>query len=145
MTPDPIRLAPDPLVAQAAWRFPSRSAPGRTYDVALAPDGTFSCECWPFLKVDECAHVAAAERLMRREAARTERQAELDSRKGCRHPLTVDEDCDLGTGRLLRRCVGCGYSYDRGAWRRRTRDEIQARHRLPSSPWSAAERAGDTE
>jgi hypothetical protein len=141
---EPVRLSPDPAVAVAAYRFPSRSAPGRTYDVAFAQDGTVSCECWPFLKVDKCAHVAEAERLMRREAAREERQAKLDARLGCLHPLTVDDE-EWNESAVWRRCLGCGHVYDRLPHIVALHEAIRARHRLPSSPWTGAERAGDTE
>lgn len=50
--PAPTPLDPEPEVALAAWRYPSTSMPGVTYDVALAPDGSWSCECWPWLDED---------------------------------------------------------------------------------------------
>lgn len=53
-------LRPDPRVARFALRFPSRSSPGRTYDVALSDEGHWSCECFPWLKDDTCTHVDTA-------------------------------------------------------------------------------------
>lgn len=96
--PPPERLDTDPAVAVAAFRFPS-SAPGRTYDAALLigedcgePVTLWDCSCWPFLKVDRCQHVETARQLLANERRAEERQAELDARLGCRHPLTFDED-----------------------------------------------------
>lgn len=55
-----VVLEPDPRAFRFAVRFRSRSAPGRTYDVALSVEGYWSCECFPFLKDDTCAHLDAA-------------------------------------------------------------------------------------
>lgn len=151
----PERLSPDPSVAVAAFRFPSKSAPGRTYDAALLigedcgePVTFWDCTCWPFLKVDRCAHVTEARATLRREHARDERQAELDARLGCRHPLTYDEDePDFVEQRthVYRTCMGCGLSVDRAPWQERIEADIRDRHRLPSSPWTAEEQSRSTE
>ena len=42
-----------------------------------------------------------------------------------------------------RRCLLCGLAYDRSRILHRLRAGITERHRLPSSPWTAAERAED--
>jgi hypothetical protein len=149
MTPEPLDvLDVDPRVAVVAYRFPSRSAPGRTYDAALLigedcgePATFWDCTCWPFLKIDWCQHVVAAERLLRLEEAREARQAWLNEQIGCRHPLVVNE----GSERV---CFACGSRYSKAAYDvqcLRLRDAIRERHRLPTSPWSAAERSVDTE
>ncbi len=54
----------------------------------------------------------------------------------CRH-LTLDD------GRW-RACLVCGVLYDRGRVLAQLREAIRARHRLPPSPWTAAERSVDT-
>ena len=65
----------------------------------------------------------------------------------CNH-LTVDEAGHAplvhpGVVQITRRCLLCGFSYDRSEVLLRLRLGIRERHRLPSSPWSAAERAAD--
>lgn len=79
----------------------------------------------------------------------------------CTHSLVVDE-CRGGDGEeldyawfvehvtvmdapiyFLRRCLLCGDAYDRMSHMARLRDEIRARHRLPPSPWSGAERSDE--
>lgn len=62
----PVRLEPGPSVV-FALRYESRSKPGTTYDVALHADGAWSCECWPWLKLDSCTHVSEARRLFNEE------------------------------------------------------------------------------
>jgi hypothetical protein len=61
-------LHPDKRVALFAARFESESTPGLTYDVALWPDGRWTCECWPWLKEHRCAHVAKAAGWLRKVA-----------------------------------------------------------------------------
>ena len=66
----------------------------------------------------------------------------------CTHALVVDEPdrIDPETGvesRLWRCCLLCGEGYDRGALLDRLRAVMLERHRLPRSPWTAEERAGD--
>jgi hypothetical protein len=139
--PDPERLTTDDGAVRAAWRYPSASTPGRTYDVALSPEGYWSCECFPFLEDDACVHLEALQLFFRRESARNERQAQLDWRLGCRHPLTVEEWHEDGNAHRV--CVGCGAHYDRSTVRVRLEADIRERHRLPASPWSAAERSED--
>lgn len=141
--PDPEQLTTDDGAFRAAWRYPSVSKPGRTYDVALSAEGFWSRECMPFLRDDACVHLDALQLFFRRERAREERQAKLNARHGCRHPLVVTEECDLGTGRVMRVCVGCGLRYDRTPHAARLEADIRERRRLPSSPWTAAERSED--
>lgn len=154
--PEPERLPVDPEVAVAAFRFPSRSAPGRTYDAALLwgedcgePVTYWDCTCWPFLKVDRCQHVDRARVLLANEERAEDRQAQLDARLGCRHPLTVDlEPTEEDDGYQVvvsqaRLCLGCGSFYDRALALRQLREAIRERHRLPSSPWTPGERAED--
>lgn len=152
--PAPERLPIDPDVGVAAFRFPSRMAPGRTYDAALLwgedcgePVLYWDCTCWPFLKVDRCQHVDRARVLLANEERSEERQAQLDARLGCRHPLTVDEleeDWAEQRTRVHRECVGCGLRVEnRGDVFDRLEHDIRERHRLPSSPWSGAERSDD--
>lgn len=57
-------LHPDPRVARFAARFPSKSDPGRTYDVAILHDGSATCECWPFLERGVCKHVDECRRYL---------------------------------------------------------------------------------
>lgn len=114
-------------------------APGKPY---------WHCSCPGYSYRDRCQHVTAAETFFRRERARDERQAELDARLGCRHPLTFDEDePDFVEQRthVYRTCMGCGLSVDRAPWQERIEADIRERHRLPATPWSASERASDTE
>ena len=52
--PEPLeRLDPNPAVAVFALRYPSEGEAGRTHDVALTPDGFWSCECFPWLEHDD--------------------------------------------------------------------------------------------
>jgi hypothetical protein len=171
MTPGPERLSPDPKVALAAWRWPSSRVLGVFYDVALhsgeaqgwcavcegadpwisdLPNGGcvcearppfWSCTCPGFTFRDQCRHVVDAIAFLRLEEAREARQAWLNEQLGCHHPLVVNE----GSERV---CFACGARYSKAAYDvqcLRLRDAIRERHRLPSSPWSAAERSGDTE
>lgn len=72
----------------------------------------------------------------------------------CRH-LVIDEEgfgvrtmskrCAIGVAVTIRSCLLCGVSYDRLPVLRRLREQILERHRLPPSPWSASERAEDSE
>ena len=175
MTPEPVEvLEVDPRVALWAARWPSSRVEGVSYDVALLsgepqgfcatcegadpwngdlPNGgcvcvrrppSWTCSCPGFTYRDQCQHVRAAARWLLLHSARVARQRKLDARLGCLHPLTVDEE-DMGLTRVARRCVGCDYAYDREPVMERLRDDIRARHRLPASPWSAGERASDTE
>lgn len=78
---------------------------------------------------------------LRSERRANERQAQIDERLGCRHPLTVDEDGpDMAH---IRVCVGCGLDYDRSEVIAGLREAIRARRRLPSSPYTGAERSED--
>lgn len=47
---------------QQQWEFPSNSTAGKTYKVSLKDDGTYICNCWPFLRSKEtprtCNHIA---------------------------------------------------------------------------------------
>lgn len=54
---------------------------------------------------------------------------------GCEH-LVVDEDRE-------RTCLVCGLRYDRAEVLERLKETIRARHRLPPSPWTGAERVMD--
>lgn len=123
--PEPLeRLDVDPRVAVAAWRYPSASEPGRTHDVALSPEGWWSCECWDYLEHDECKHVHDA-------------RARWYARRPCTHGLLVSE----GTERI---CVLCGLVYDR--WARvlaPLREACRRRWSLSGvvSPWTAGERS----
>lgn len=136
MTPE--RLSPDPSVAAAAFRYRSRSVPGRTYDVAFAPDGTASCECWPFLNKDACKHIVHAQELLAIERAPTPSRA-------CTHRLTFTELAwgDLQGQHRARTCLFCGLAYDRDAALARLQEAIRERYRLPSSPYTAEERSRD--
>lgn len=89
----------------------------------------------------------------------TQRAVEADAAHpalgACAHRLVVDETMDqdgwlreapaeLGPGwTSRRRCLTCGLAYDRNTMLARLREAIRERHRLPASPWSAAERAED--
>lgn len=134
--PEPLeRLDVDPRVAVAAWRYPSASEPGRTYDVALAPDGTWSCECWPWLDEDACKHVHDA-------------RSRWHARRPCAHRLLATEASLGNQGLVLTRlCVLCGLSYDRAPILDRLRAAIveryRAKRRAPPSPWTAEERSDD--
>jgi hypothetical protein len=113
--------------------------PGRPY---------WTCSCKGFTYRDACRHVVEAMRELALEPRREERQAQLDSRLGCRHPLTVDEieeDWAEQRTRVHRECLGCGLRVEnRGDYFDRLEADIRERHRLPSSsPWSAAERSED--
>ena len=140
---EPERLDTDPAVASWAYRWTSERDPRITYDVAWllceAGGAYIDCTCPGFTYRDQCKHVAATIDHRAREQRREDRQAELDARLGCRHPLTVDED-------EARRCLGCGLavpSTKRRATFHALQADIRARRRLPSTPWTAAERSGD--
>lgn len=126
--PEPLeRLDPDPAVAVFALRYPSEGEAGRTHDVALTPDGFWSCECFPWLEHDECKHVHDA-------------RARWYSRRVCLHGLTFDEEG-------VRECLLCGLRYDRIGYLARHRAAIteafRERRRAPASPWTGAERSDD--
>lgn len=109
---------------------------------------SWSCSCPGFTFRDSCQHVTAARAELANASRRDAVQAERDRRLGCRHPLTVeDEEPDYAEQRtrVNRTCLGCGMTYERGAFLDRLEADIRERRRLPSSPWSAAERASDTE
>lgn len=167
-------LEVDKRVALWAARWPSSRVEGVAYDVALhsgepqgwcavcegadpwisdLPNGGcvcerrppfWSCTCPAFTFRDRCRHVVEAIAYLAREEKREERQAKLDARLGCRHPLTVDDE-EWDESAVWRRCLGCGHAYDRLPHIVALHEAIRARHRLPSSPWTGAERAGDTE
>lgn len=126
--PEPLEvLDVDRRVAVAAWRYPSVSNAPLTYDVALAPDGTWSCECWPWLDEDECKHVHDA-------------RARWHVRRECTHALLITEAPH-------RICVLCGLRYNRDAFlddlRLAVIERYRARRRAPPSPWTGAERSED--
>lgn len=124
--PEPLEsLDVDRRVAIAAWRYPSTSEPTRTYDVAIAPDGTWSCECWPWLDEDECKHVHDA-------------RARWYARRRCTHGL-------LFTDGAARACFLCGERYDRSAFLASLRALCLRRWSLSGveSPWTAEERSTD--
>lgn len=129
--PAPTPLDPQPEVALAAWRYPSTSMPGVTYDVALAPDGSWSCECWPWLDEDACKHVYDA---------RARWHGEAFEANACSHALLFSEGG-------YRECVLCGTRYDRAAFLLRLRELVverfRARRRAPPSPWTPEERSND--
>ena len=132
--PEPIeRLDPHPAVAVFAMRYPSEGEEGRTHDVALTPDGFWSCECFPWLEHDECKHVHDA-------------RARWYARRDCDHRLVVDER-DFEAQAHDRICVFCGACYDRGAVLADLRavivERFRSRRRAPPSPWSGAERSAD--
>lgn len=152
MSAEPERLDTDPAVASWAYRWRSERDPRVTYDVAwlLCETGGayIDCTCPGFSYRDQCKHVQATLDHRAREQRREDVQAVLDARLGCRHPLTVDEAHPLaGSGPQYagtwRTCLGCGHSYDRGAHVEHLRRTIRERHRLPSTPWTASERASD--
>lgn len=146
--PDPEQLTTDDGAFRAAWRYASTSMEGVTYDVSLSPEGWWACECWRWSKDDTCPHVLGVRLFLVRSRLRDERQAELDARLGCRHPLTFDEDePDFVEQRthVYRTCMGCGLSVDRAPWQERIEQDVRARHALPSSPWSASERSQDAD
>jgi hypothetical protein len=109
----------------------------------------WSCSCPGWTYHDTCRRVIAAMREIALEPRREARQAQLDSRLGCRHPLTVDEieeDWAEQRTRVHRECLGCGLRVEnRGDYFDRLEADIRERHRLPPSPWTAVERASDTE
>lgn len=139
---EPERIPADPDVALAAWRWPSSRVEGVFYDVALLlgeedpPRAYWDCTCPGFTYRDQCQHVERAKQLLVYELRAADRQAWLDERLGCRHPLTVDE----GTERA---CVGCGARYDRASHLEQLREDVRARRALPSSPWTAEQRSHD--
>jgi hypothetical protein len=144
----PRWLEPDPAVAHWAVRWPSTRDPRVTYDCALmvgeGGPAYMECSCAGFSFRDACKHVAWTMALVRAE----QRQAVLDARLGCRHPLTVDEEELLPDeyeqpAAVWRTCVACGEAYDRLAVLARLREDIRARRRLPPSPWTAEERSHD--
>lgn len=153
--PEPERIPADPDVALAAWRWPSLRVPGVFYDVALLlgeedpPRAYWDCTCPGFTYRDACRHVERAKLLLVYELRAEDRQAQLDARLGCRHPLTVDlEPTEEDDGYQVvvsqaRLCLGCGNFYDRALALRQLREAIRERHRLPSSPWTPGERAED--
>lgn len=124
--PEPERIPADPEVALAAWRWPSLRVPGVFYTVALLvgeedpPRAYWDCTCPGFTYRDACRHVERAKLLLVYELRAEDRQAQLDARLGCRHPLTVDlEPTEEDDGFQVvtsqaRLCLGCGNFYDRG-------------------------------
>jgi hypothetical protein len=77
------------------------------------------------------------------EAEREEREERVEPR--CDHLVYDELENEIGPD-WWRSCVLCGVSYNRS---QRVldpfRERIRARHRLPPSPWTAAERAEDLE
>ncbi len=65
----------------------------------------------------------------------------------CDHALVVDEEPVSGRGLVpderWRACLLCGVRYDRAFLLRKLRLAIQDRYRLPTSPWTAAERSDE--
>ena len=86
-------------------------------------------------------------RVERAQLALAEMQEVLDDIKAyeaavARCPHTIKVELLQGDGSRWRRCLLCGHAYDLAHWQR-LELAIRERYRLPPSPWSAEERAGD--
>jgi hypothetical protein len=65
----------------------------------------------------------------------------------CPHSLEVDEqdEVPLDLLRVIRRCLLCDRRRDRALELLQLQQDLRDRYRLPSSPWTPAERATDTD
>lgn len=71
-----IFVETDPRALRLHVRFESRSEPGRTHDTTLDVHGVWSCECWPWHRWDDCLHVQAIRRWLKK--GRTMKQGDLE-------------------------------------------------------------------
>lgn len=104
----PQFLPTDPRVAALAFRFPSQTERGRTYDVAIRAEAAVSCECWPSLAGRQCPHVLGVLDLHRSESRLAEVLLEL------RSAVTLARTAArAGEPEPIKRvCSGCGKHLD---------------------------------